>query len=140
MTRHRKDRGMRTQLVVANYLRGMGWLAATSAASGRPGADILNVPFDCEVKARKDFNPKAWLDQVRKRNAGQQFKPMSFVVMRFNGQGEDAGQYGALLDFETLTGLLLKCGYLTEGISRCQCGSWITDASQCTICKRLDDK
>ena len=137
MTRHRKDRGMRTQLVVANYLRGMGWLAATSAASGRPGADILNVPFDCEVKARKDFNPKAWLDQVTKRNKGQEFKPMSFVVMRLNGQGEDAGQYAALLDFATLTGLLLKSGYLREGINRCKCGSWISDGRDCQVCDAL---
>ena len=63
---------------------------------------------------------------------------MSFVVMRFNGQGEDAGQYGALLDFETLTGLLLKCGYLTEGISRCQCGSWISTGRECKVCDALN--
>ncbi len=32
-------------------------------------AYIKGVPFDCEVKARSSFQPKAWIDQVTKRAA-----------------------------------------------------------------------
>jgi hypothetical protein len=60
-SQHRKHRGYRTQRIVSDYMR--QWFPfADSAGAGRTGSDVLNVPFDVEVKARTGFNPKAALD------------------------------------------------------------------------------
>jgi hypothetical protein len=52
MTRHRKDRGFRTERVVAGYLQ--TWWRSASVGRGA-GKDIHNVPFDIEVKARAEL-------------------------------------------------------------------------------------
>ena len=52
MSSHRKARGMRTQLLVAEHMRVNGWPFATSAGAGRSGSDVLNTPdVAVEVKA-----------------------------------------------------------------------------------------
>lgn len=141
MTRARKDRGMRTQLMVAQYFAARGWPNAQSTGAGRQGADIQNVPFDCEVKARKEFNPKAWLDQTRKRNATDGTGPLSFVVMRFNGQGEDAGKYGVMMDLDMLMRLMVNSGYVEGEVNRCtSCGQWIAGGGVCALCRVLDSR
>lgn len=136
MTRHRKDRGFRTERVVAAYLS-LWW---RNASIGRgSGKDIHNVPFDIEVKARSDFQPLAWLKQVEKRSQG---KELSAVVCRMNGQGEDASQYLAFMRFQDLVQLLLPIyGDIHKDSihlepERCTlCGSWKLVGVDCRTCK-----
>ena len=135
MTRHRKDRGFRTERVVAAYLS-LWW---RNASIGRgSGKDIHNVPFDIEVKARSDFQPLAWLKQVEKRSQG---KELSAVVCRMNGQGEDASQYLAFMRFQDLVQLLLpiygdihKDSVQLEPERCAQCGSWKLVDVICRTC------
>jgi hypothetical protein len=135
MTRHRKDRGFRTERVVAAYLS-LWW---RNASIGRgSGKDIHNVPFDIEVKARSDFQPLAWLKQVEKRSQG---KELSAVVCRMNGQGEDASQYLAFMRFQDLVQLLLpiygdihKDSVQLEPERCTSCGSWKLKEVSCRTC------
>jgi hypothetical protein len=137
MTRHRKDRGLRTERVVAAYLS--QWWRSASIGRGA-GKDIHNVPFDIEVKARSDFQPLAWLKQVEKRTQG---KELSAVVVRMNTQGEDAAKYLAFMRFQDLVQLLLMSGYgdiqkdsVELEPERCtQCGSWKLVNVPCRACK-----
>lgn len=138
MTRHRKDRGMRTERVVAAYLS--QWWRSASIGRGA-GKDIHNVPFDIEVKARTDFQPLAWLKQVEKRTQG---KELSAVVCRMNGQGEDASQYLAFMRFQDLIQLLLPIyGDINQDSvqlepERCTlCGSWKLKDVPCRTCQKV---
>ncbi len=140
MTRHRKDRGLRTERVVAQYLS-QWW---RSACVGRgAGKDIYNVPFDIEVKARADFKPQEWLRQVIKRS---ERKELSAVVVRMNNMGEDPSQYLAFMRFDDLVQLLLRAGYADiqkDSVElepeRCtQCGSWKLKDVPCRTCKVSD--
>jgi hypothetical protein len=101
------------------------------------GKDIVNVPFDVEVKARAGFQPLAYIKQLKARTAlsGE----MGFGVIRLNGQGEDAREYAAIIRLEDLLPLLiLKYGHLdtepTEAdIDRCTaCGSYMI--RKCLTC------
>jgi hypothetical protein len=77
---------------------------------------------------------------VEKRSQG---KELSAVVVRMNGQGEDASQYLAFMRFQDLVDLLLKAGYGdiqtdTDKLEpeRCaQCGSWKLVDVPCRTCK-----
>jgi hypothetical protein len=139
MTRHRKDRGFRTERVVAAYLS-LWW---RNASIGRgSGKDIHNVPFDIEVKARSDFQPLAWLKQVEKRSQG---KELSAVVCRMNGQGEDASQYLAFMRFQDLVQLLLpiygdihKDSVQLEPERCTLCGSWKLKEVPCRTCSNAN--
>ena len=133
----RKYRGYRTERVIESYLR--QWWENASVGRGA-GKDIHNVPFDCEIKARTEFQPLAWLKQVTKRTGGRE---LSFVVSRCNGQGEDAAEYLAFMRFGDLVQLLLMSGYgdiQTDSVQlepeRCaQCGSWKLVNVPCRTCK-----
>ena len=133
----RKHRGYRTERVIESYLR--QWWENASVGRGA-GKDIHNVPFDCEIKARTEFQPLAWLKQVTKRAGGKEFP---FVVCRMNGQGEDAAEYLAFMRFGDLVQLLLMSGYgdiQTDSVQlepeRCtQCGSWKLVNVPCRTCK-----
>lgn len=137
MTQSRKHRGYRTERVIESYLS--QWWENASVGRGA-GKDIHNVPFDCEIKARTEFQPLAWLKQVTKRAGG---KELPFVVCRMNGQGEDAAEYLAFMRFGDLVQLLLKAGYgdiQTDSVQlepeRCaQCGSWKLVNVPCRTCK-----
>ena len=138
MTRHRKDRGLRTERVVAAYLS--YWWRSAGVGRGA-GKDITNVPFDIEVKARSAFQPLEWLRQATKR--AMQSSELPFVVCRMNGQGEDAAQYLAFMRFGDLVQLLLQAGYgdiqkdsVQLEPERCtQCGSWKLKDVPCRTCK-----
>jgi hypothetical protein len=142
MTRHRKDRGFRTERVVAAYLS--QWWRSASVGRGA-GKDIHNVPFDIEVKARADFQPLAWIKQVEKRSQG---KELSAVVVRMNSQGEDCTQYLAFMRFQDLVDLLLRAGYGdiqtdTDKLEpeRCNvCGSWKFINCPCRTCALCKEK
>ena len=140
MSQSRKHRGYRTERVIESYLQ--SWWGNASVGRGA-GKDIHNVPFDCEIKARTEFQPLAWLKQVIKRTAG---KELPFVVCRMNGQGEDAAEYLAFLPFSDLVQLLVKAGYTdfqadTDKLEPvyCQCGNTIMKGSPCHICEKLDN-
>jgi hypothetical protein len=117
------------------------------------GKDVVNVPFDVEVKARAGFQPLAYMKQLKARTAisGE----LGFGVIRLNGQGEDAREYAAIIRLEDLLPLLqLKYGHLDKeptdaDIDRCsECGSYMirkcltcqpttTDAQTAILVKRL---
>ena len=131
----RKHRGFRTERVVAEYLS--TWWSGACVGRGN-GKDIVNVPFDVEVKARASFQPLAWLKQSKARTAisGE----LGFCVMRLNSQGEQAHEYAALIRLGDLLPLLqLKYGHLdnqpTEAdIDRCSgCGSYMI--RRCLTCQ-----
>jgi len=103
------------------------------------GKDVLNVPFDIEVKARSSFQPLAFLKQSEARAKG---KEKSIVVCRMNGQGEQVENYLAFMRFSELVDLLLMAGYGniqtdTDKLEpeRCQqCGSWKFVNCPCRTC------
>ena len=102
------------------------------------GKDIVNVPFDVEVKARAGFQPLAYLKQLKARTSTS--GELGFGVIRLNGQGEDAAEYCAIIRLADLLPLLqLKYGHLntkpTEAdIIRCDgCGSWMI--GECKTCQ-----
>jgi hypothetical protein len=134
-SQHRKHRGFRTERVVAQYLSTV-WQGATVGRGS--GKDIVNVPFDVEVKARAGFQPLAYMKQLKARTAlsGE----MGFGVIRLNGQGEDVAEYCAIIRLADLLPLLqLKYGHLdsqpTEAdIDRCTaCGSYMI--RKCLTCQ-----
>jgi hypothetical protein len=131
----RKYRGFATEKVVAQYLSTV-WSGA-SVGRGK-GKDIQGVPFDCEVKARKGFNPLATIRQYQARTAisGE----LGFAVLRLNGQGTNAEDYACIIRLgELLPLLVLKYGHLdsepTEAdIDRCEaCGSYMI--RKCLTCQ-----
>jgi hypothetical protein len=102
------------------------------------GKDIVNVPFDCEVKARTGFQPLAYMKQLKART--QVSGDLGFGVLRLSGQGEDAAEYCAIIRMADLLPLLiLKYGHLdkepTEAdIDRCSgCGSYMI--RKCLTCQ-----
>lgn len=141
MSQSRKHRGYRTERVIESYLS--QWWENASVGRGA-GKDIHNVPFDCEIKARTEFQPLAWLKQVTKRAGG---KELPFVVCRMNGQGEDAAEYLAFMRFGDLVQLLLKAGYgdiQKDSVElvpeRCtKCGSWKLKDVPCRTCQGSSD-
>ena len=141
MSRHRKDRGLRTERVVAAYLAQWWHGAVVGRGSGK---DIVNIPMDIEVKARSTFNPVEWARQGRKRT--EKSGELSIVVCRMNGQGEDAAEYLSFLKFSDLVELLIKAGYTdfqadTDKLepTYCKCGNTIMKGSPCHICEKLDN-
>jgi len=141
-SQHRKHRGLRTERVVAQYLS--QWWAGAAVGRGN-GKDVVNVPFDLEVKARSTFSPMEWLRQSRKRT--EKSGELSLVVCRMNGQGEDAAEYLAFLPFSDLVQLLIKAGYAdiqadTVNLipTDCtKCGALKFKDMKCRICEKLDN-
>jgi hypothetical protein len=133
----RKSRGFRTERVVAEYLR--RWWEGASVGRGS-GRDILNVPFDCEVKARTGLDVKGTLRQIESRT--KESGLLGFATFRLNGQGEHAEDYVAMLRLSDLVELLLEAGYEKRkdvvqdaDIVRCNgCGEW-TVAGYCKSCE-----
>ena len=150
MANSRRSRGFRTERVVAEYLS-TWW---TGACVGRgSGKDIVNVPFDVEVKARAGFQPLAYMKQLKARTSSS--GELGVGVIRLNGQGEDAAEYCAIIRLaDLLPLLLLKYGHLDKeptdaDIDRCKaCGTYMitrcftcqpmtTDAQTAILVKRL---
>jgi hypothetical protein len=137
VSQSRKHRGFRTERVVAEYLRHWWEGAVVGRGSGR---DILNVPFDCEVKARTGLDVSGTLRQIETRTAKSGL--LGFACFRLNGQGEKANDYVAMLRFGDLVELLVAAGYEKrkdiiedKDITRCkQCGEW-TINDPCNWCE-----
>ena len=136
MSQSRKHRGFRTERVVAEYLRRWWEGAVVGRGSGR---DILNVPFDCEVKARTGLDVVGTLRQIESRTAESGL--LGFACFRLNGQGEQAADYVAMLRLGDLVELLRAAGYedrkdvvKDSDIRRCNgCGEW-TINNPCRWC------
>lgn len=112
MSQHRKARGMRTQLLVAEYLRTRGWPHAGSAGAGRSGADVTETPdIAVEVKARADLSPLAWVRQAEDAAGGR----LPFAVFRPNGMGEHPDKFLAMIRLADLVELLREAGYGDQG-------------------------
>jgi hypothetical protein len=137
MSQSRKHRGFRTERVVADYLR--RWWEGAQVGRGF-GRDILNVPFDCEVKARTGLDVIGTLRQIETRTAESGL--LGFACFRLNGQGEQAQDYVAMLRLGDLVELLRDAGYENRrdsvkdsDIRRCnQCGEW-TINDPCNWCE-----
>ena len=137
MSQSRKYRGFRTERVVAEYLR--RWWEGASVGRGS-GRDILNVPFDCEVKARTGLDIKGTLRQIESRTSESGL--LGFACFRLNGQGEQPSDYVAMLRLGDLVQLLRDAGYEKrkdvvedKDIRRCQqCGEW-TINDPCNWCE-----
>jgi hypothetical protein len=137
MANHRRARGFRTERVVAEYLS--TWWPHVCVGRGS-GKDLLNVPFDAEVKARSGFQPLAYMKQLKART--EKSGELGFGVLRLSGQGEDAAEYCAIIRLADLLPLLiLKYGHLdkepTEAdIDRCSgCGSYMI--RKCLTCQPM---
>ena len=135
MTQHRKHRGFRTERVVAQYLSTVWQGACVGRGNGK---DIVNVPFDAEIKSRTGFQPLAYIKQYKARTAisGE----LGFAVLRLNGQGENAEDYACVIRLGDLLPLLqLKYGHITSepteaDIDRCTgCGSYMI--RKCLTCQ-----
>ena len=104
------------------------------------GRDILNVPFDCEVKARTGLDVVGTLRQIETRTAESGL--LGFACFRLNGQGEKASDYVAMLRFGDLVELLLAAGYKDRkdlvkdsDITRClDCGIYAL-GERCKFCR-----
>jgi hypothetical protein len=140
MSQSRKYRGYATEKLVAQFLT-KWWPFALPNGAGRSGSDVTGVPYiDFEVKARADFQPKQWIDQVSKRTETSGGLPV--VVARLNGQGVDVGNYLAFLRFSDLVDLLVRAGYAKHAkeiedkdITRClDCGVYGL-GERCQFCR-----
>lgn len=60
----RKERGAQAQRIMADFWEPVyPWVQPVSG--GAPGRDLLNTPcLSVEIKARRDFDPLAWLRQA----------------------------------------------------------------------------
>ena len=103
----RRARGMRTQLVVAEHLAANGFPHAQTAGAGRPGTDILGCAgLAIEVKARRDFQPLAWIRQAVNHNG------LPGVIFRPDGIGETrVGEWPVMLRLDDWIGLVRAAGY-----------------------------
>jgi hypothetical protein len=135
MANSRRTRGFRTERVVAQYLSTV-WPAATVGRGN--GKDIVNVPMDVEVKARKSFNPLEYMKQIKART--DRSGEIGFACLRLNGQGENAEDYACVIRLGDLLPLLqLKYGHLDNeptdaDIDRCSgCGSYMI--RKCLTCQ-----
>ena len=138
MSQSRKHRGFRTERVVAEYLR--RWWEGASVGRGN-GRDILNVPFDCEIKSRTKLDLPGTLRQIETRTAKSGL--LGFACFRLNGQGDTKPEeYVAMLRLGDLVQLLRDAGYEKrkdvvedKDIKRCQqCGEW-TINDPCNWCE-----
>ena len=138
MTNHRRNRGLATERLVADYLREW-WQYATVGRGADPSGDIVNLPFDVEVKGVAKFAPLAWLRQSKARTTKS--GKLGVVVLRCNGQGTLVSEYAALLPLHALVELLLRAGYdkipLQLNPIRCnKCGGWIIEKMECKTCEK----
>jgi hypothetical protein len=137
MSQSRRHRGFRTERVVADYLR--RWWEGAQVGRGA-GRDILNVPFDCEVKARSALDIRGTLRQIETRTAESGL--LGFACFRLNGQGETPDDYVAMLRLGDLVQLLRDAGYedrrdnvKDSDITRClDCGIYAL-GERCKFCR-----
>ena len=137
MSQSRKHRGFRTERVVADFLRRTWEGASVGRGNGR---DVVNVPFDIEIKARTGLDVSGTLRQIETRTVKSGL--LGFACFRLNGQGERAEEYVAMLRLGDLVELLIAAGYdkrkdevKDSDISRClDCGVYAL-GQRCQFCR-----
>jgi hypothetical protein len=113
------------------------------ASVGRgQGKDILNVPFDIEIKARNSLDIKGTLRQIKARTA--KTGELGFACFRLNGQGmASVEEFVCMLTLGDLVQLLLKADYnkippdidWEAAIERCtDCGNQKIKWWECKAC------
>jgi hypothetical protein len=99
----RKRRGRDTEHLVAAWLAENGWPDAHATGAGTPGPDVLGVPWDVEVKARRGLDLGALLRQLAARRTDR----LGIGVIRLDGAGPttlgDWPVVMTLADFARLT-------------------------------------
>jgi hypothetical protein len=108
--RNNRGKGARTQALVAEWYQRL-WPTANSQGGGAPGRDVRGVPLDIEVKARKDFEPMAWIRQGRKRARPDSDELPPHVVLRpivAGGVGENVGEYLVIRRMDDDTAILAE--------------------------------
>ena len=143
-SQHRKHRGYATERIVANYLQ--QWWQQASVGRGQ-GADIQNVPFDIEIKARNSLDIKGTLRQIKARTS--KTGVLGFACFRLNGQGEaSVDEFVCMLTLGDLVQLLRKAGYTRipaevdwdKTLVRCgDCGNWKIKWWECKACGKEAD-
>jgi hypothetical protein len=105
----RKSRAADTQALAADWFRQRGFPYCTDAGSGRTGRDLLNlIGLACEIKARADFNPLAYVRQAAANADGD----LPFALLRCNGQGpQSIADWPVVLRLEDFTSLIRAAGY-----------------------------
>ena len=139
----RRTRGFATERLVADYLK-QWWGSATVGRGADPRGDVINVPFDVEVKATAKFSYLQWVKQQSARTAKS--GKLGFIVWRCNGQATKVHEYAALVPLEVLIDLLLKAGYgeMPHDVReldpiRCKmCGGW-SFKETCKMCESDPD-
>lgn len=117
-SRARRDRGMKTQELIAARWRTMALFPyAQSTGSGRPGRDILLTPgMFVEVKARGDVSLPSQLKKAQTHATAARLQSdtpgepadMPVIIWRHNGQGEASmGEWSATVYLADLEDLLL---------------------------------
>ena len=138
MSQSRKHRGFRTERVVAEFLR--HWWEGAVVGRGN-GRDVLNVPFDCEIKSRTKLDVSGTLRQIETRTAKSGL--LGFACFRLNGQGDTKPhEYVAMLRLGDLVELLVAAGYdkrkdvvQDKDITRClDCGVYAL-GERCQFCR-----
>lgn len=100
---------MASQRLVAAAVQAL-YPRAEAVAAAMPGADIRHTPGAAiEVKARRAFDPAAWMRQAEKNaNVGE----LPIVVMRPDGAGEKSvNDWPAFIRLWDLIELLERAGY-----------------------------
>ena len=140
-SQHRKHRGYATERIVSRYLQ--QWWSNASVGRGQ-GKDILNVPFDIEIKARNSLDIKGTLRQIKARTS--KTGELGFACFRLNGQGEaSVEEFVCMLTLGDLVELLRKADYdrIPSGdidweamIERCHnCGTQKIKNWRCKTCE-----
>jgi len=138
-SQHRKHRGYATERLVASYLQ--QWWPSASVGRGQ-GKDILNVPFDIEIKARNSLDIKGTLRQIKARTSKS--GGFGFACFRLNGQGiASVEEFVCMLPLSDLVELLRKADYdkipadidWEAAIERCnKCGTQKINWWECKTC------
>ena len=112
MSQHRKNRGYRSQRVVAERFAANGFPHAEPVGAGRSGSDIVGlVGIDVEVKARRDLN---MVGLMRQLNARAEDGILGIGVIRPDGMGEASiGTWPVVMCLDDAIALLRAAGYGT---------------------------
>lgn len=105
----RRSRGAETQKLAAEWFRARGFPYCTDAGAGRSGRDLLNlIGLSCEVKARKNFSPLAYVKQARDAANGD----LPFALLRCDGQGPASiADWPVIVPLGEFTELVRAAGY-----------------------------
>lgn len=142
MANSRRARGFSTERLVSDYLS-KWWEGATVGRGADPRGDVINVPFDVEIKATAKFSYLQWVKQQTARTV--QSGKMGFIVWRCNGQASKVHEYAALMPLGQLVDLLIRAGYgeMPNNVReldpiRCsKCGDWMFEGQTCRTCKGM---